>query len=140
MVIAEDWYFWSHRLHIAKAAQRAGYEVALATAQGELQARIEAEGLRYFPIRLDRGSTNPLAEARSVASVTAVMARFRPDVVHLVALADALSKRLSERGRLRWCEEECERERSLHGDGSGAKRTGVWTERYGADGGGASSG
>lgn len=33
------------------------------------------------------------------------------DVVHLVALADALSKRLSERGRLRWCEEECERVR-----------------------------
>lgn len=85
MVIAEDWYFWSHRLHIAQAAQRAGYEVALATAQGALQAQIEAEGFHYFPIRLDRGSTNPIAEARSVASVTAVMARFRPDVVHLVA-------------------------------------------------------
>ena len=26
MVIAEDWYFWSHRLHIAQAAQRAGYD------------------------------------------------------------------------------------------------------------------
>ena len=62
-----------------------GYEVALATAQGALQAQIEAEGFHYFPIRLDRGSTNPIAEARSVASVTAVMARFRPDVVHLVA-------------------------------------------------------
>jgi glycosyltransferase involved in cell wall biosynthesis len=85
MVIAEDWYFWSHRLHIAQAAQRAGYDVGLATAQGDLQPRIEAEGFRYFPIRLDRGSTNPLAEARSVASVTAVMVRFRPDVVHLVA-------------------------------------------------------
>ncbi|MEZ4323712.1 MAG: glycosyltransferase family 4 protein [Polyangiales bacterium] len=85
MVIAEDWYFWSHRLHIAQAAQRAGYDVGLATAQGDLQARIEAEGFRYFPIQLDRGSTNPFAEAGSVASVTAVMARFRPDVVHLVA-------------------------------------------------------
>ncbi|MCB9626773.1 MAG: glycosyltransferase family 4 protein [Sandaracinaceae bacterium] len=85
MVIAEDWYFWSHRLHVAQAAQRAGYEVAVATAAGELQGRIEAEGFRYFPIQLDRGSTNPLAEAGSVASVTAVLARFRPDVVHLVA-------------------------------------------------------
>ena len=35
MVIAEDWYFWSHRLHIAQAAQRAGYDVGLATAQGD---------------------------------------------------------------------------------------------------------
>ncbi len=85
MVIAEDWYFFSHRLHVAEAALRAGYDVAIATAKGELSAEIEAKGFRHFEIDLDRGSTNPLAEARSVASVTRVMARYRPDVVHLVA-------------------------------------------------------
>ena len=85
MVIAEDWYFWSHRRHVALAAQGAGYDVAIATAPGERGEDIRRLGMQHYTITLDRGSTNPLAEARSVASITRVLADFRPDVVHLVA-------------------------------------------------------
>ena len=53
-VVAEDWYFCSHRLHIALAAKDAGFDVAVATRVGRHEDRIQAAGLRLHPIGLSR--------------------------------------------------------------------------------------
>jgi len=39
--ITEDWYFWSHRLPIARAARDAGFEVLVATRVNQYKERIE---------------------------------------------------------------------------------------------------
>lgn len=90
-VVTEDWYFWSHRLPMARAALAAGYDVAVAcrvTAHGE---RIAAEGIRVLPLRrLDRQGRNPWGEARAVAELTALYRRERPAIVHHVAMKPVL--------------------------------------------------
>ena len=43
-LVSEDWYFWSHRLSIARAARDAGWEVLVATRVGNHGERIEQEG------------------------------------------------------------------------------------------------
>jgi glycosyltransferase involved in cell wall biosynthesis len=89
-LITEDWYFWSHRLDLARAARDAGFEVCLATRIREHGARIEKEGIRLFPIRLVRGDRHPLREAASVAELVGLYRRLQPDIVHHVALKPIL--------------------------------------------------
>ena len=45
-VVTEDWYFCSHRLPLAVAAVRAGYEVAVATRITDRRTAIEEAGIR----------------------------------------------------------------------------------------------
>ena len=49
-LVSEDWYFVSHRLPMARAAKRAGYEVHVATRVADYAAAIEREGFILHPI------------------------------------------------------------------------------------------
>jgi glycosyltransferase involved in cell wall biosynthesis len=85
-LVTEDWYFLSHRLPMAKAAQNAGYDVHVATRVGTCSAMIEAHGFRLHPLRWPRGSLNPFARAALCWNVRVLYRRLGPDLVHHVAL------------------------------------------------------
>ena len=48
-LIAEDWYFWSHRLSLARAALRNGYEVIIATRVQSTVRRFWMKVFGLFP-------------------------------------------------------------------------------------------
>ncbi len=96
-VVTEDWYFVSHRLPLAVAAREAGFEVAVATRPGEDRERIEAAGIRFLPLEIDRRGMNPFNEAISVIRLARLLRRERPDLVHLVALKPVLLGNLAAR-------------------------------------------
>jgi glycosyltransferase involved in cell wall biosynthesis len=85
-LVTEDWYFWAHRLLLARAARDAGYEVIVATRVDRLGERIAAEGFRLEPLDWVRGSLNPLRLARDIAMATRLYRRLQPDLVHHVSL------------------------------------------------------
>jgi glycosyltransferase involved in cell wall biosynthesis len=85
-LVTEDWYFWAHRLHLARAARDAGYEVAVATRVGTMRARLAAEGFRVEPLSWKRGSLNPVGLLGDVVTIRRLYRRLRPDVVHHVSL------------------------------------------------------
>ena len=58
-LVTEDWYFWSHRVPIARAARDAGYEVVVATRVQSHGDRIERENFRLIPLGWRRRSLNP---------------------------------------------------------------------------------
>jgi glycosyltransferase involved in cell wall biosynthesis len=89
-LITEDWYFWSHRLELARAAQRAGWEVLVATRVQDHAKRIEDEGFRLLPLRLSRSSWHPLQEILAVLELIRLYRGERPDLVHHVALKPIL--------------------------------------------------
>jgi glycosyltransferase involved in cell wall biosynthesis len=89
-VVTEDWYFWSHRLEIARAARAAGFDVAVATRVAAHGPRIEGEGFTLYPLRLRRSSMNPLRELAAVAELRTLYSRVLPTVVHHVALKPVL--------------------------------------------------
>jgi glycosyltransferase involved in cell wall biosynthesis len=82
-VVTEDWYFVSHRLALAVAAQAAGFEVVVATRVGRHGEAIRAAGLRLVPFGLARTYGNPL---REILALVRLYRRERPDIVHHVAL------------------------------------------------------
>lgn len=85
-VVTEDWYFVSHRLELAIAAKRAGFDVTVVTRCGDRRKAIEDAGIGTVPFAMDRRGLNPLALGREAWSLATVLRRERPDVVHLVAL------------------------------------------------------
>lgn len=89
-VITEDWYFWSHRLDLARAARDAGYDVTIATRVTDHGPRIVQEGFHLAPLNMNRRSRNPLRELTTVAELVGLYRRIRPDVVHHVAMKPIL--------------------------------------------------
>ena len=89
-LVTEDWYFWSHRLPIARAARDAGYEVLVATRLDRHAELIAAEGFKLVSLKLRRSSRNPLREIGSILEIAHVYRREQPDVVHHVALKPVL--------------------------------------------------
>lgn len=96
-LVTEDWYFWSHRLPLARAARDAGHEVLVATAPGALRARIEAEGFRYFPLVLRRRPRSPLQHLAAVRELERLYRRERPDLVHHVSMLPVLAGSMAAR-------------------------------------------
>ena len=89
-IVSEDWYFVSHRLHLAKTAREAGYEVALLSRISKYRERIETSGVKVFDWSLSRRSCNPLKEYRSVFQIFWTIKKYQPCIVHAVALKPVL--------------------------------------------------
>jgi glycosyltransferase involved in cell wall biosynthesis len=89
-LITEDWYFWSHRLDLARAAREAGYDVIVATRVTDHGERIRGEGFQLEPLEMVRRSRNPFREVIAVAELVRLYRRVKPDVVHHVAMKPIL--------------------------------------------------
>ncbi|HXQ51203.1 MAG TPA: glycosyltransferase family 4 protein [Stellaceae bacterium] len=89
-LVTEDWYFWSHRLPMARAARDAGFAVAVATRVAAHGERIRAEGFALHPLGWRRRSIGPLASLAAIGEIASLYRRERPLLVHHVALKAAL--------------------------------------------------
>ena len=86
----EDWVFCLHRLPLACAALRAGYDVAVVTRVRNHGDRITAAGLRLIPLNMARGGMHPWRELRTLLELWRIYRAERPDIVHHVAVKPVL--------------------------------------------------
>lgn len=84
-VITEDWALISHRLHLAKAAIKLGYEVGVVTRVTKYRDMLEALGLKVFHWRLERRSLNPINEILAIIQLWKILSFFQPVIIHAVA-------------------------------------------------------
>lgn len=96
-LITEDWYFWSHRLSLARGARDAGFQVLVVTRVNQHGNLIEKEGFKLVPVSLVRRSRNPLRELRTISQLIRIYRRERPDLVHHVAIKPILYGSLAAR-------------------------------------------
>lgn len=85
-VVSEDWYFLSHRLPMARAARRAGFEVHVATRVTDGEAEIQQEGFVLHPIPFARGSVGVGGMLRTIRALRKLHRTVQPVIVHHVAL------------------------------------------------------
>ena len=96
-LVTEDWYFWSHRLPIARASRDRGFEVVVATRVQSHGDRIAGEGFRVVPLGWRRRSLHPWNETKALIELVRVYRRERPDIVHHIALKPAVYGSLAAR-------------------------------------------
>jgi glycosyltransferase involved in cell wall biosynthesis len=97
-LVTEDWYFLSHRLPMAREAQRAGYDVHVITHVNKGAAAIEAEGFRLHSLVWRRGSINPVAFFSNIRAVRRHYRAINPNLVHHVALQPTIVGSLAAAG------------------------------------------
>jgi glycosyltransferase involved in cell wall biosynthesis len=103
-VINEAYFFLSHRLALARAAQAAGFEVHVAAPadhvwapKGFSTAEIESQGFQFHAIPLSRRGLNPFAELRTLFALTALYWRLAPELVHHLTIKPNLYGGLAAR-------------------------------------------
>jgi len=96
-LVTEDWYFWSHRLPVARAVRDMGAEVLVMTRLNHLEEALKREGFCVIPWRISRGSLNPFREIFVLLQVFRAYRRTRPDLVHHVALKPVVYGGLTSR-------------------------------------------
>src|SRR5579863_1914141 len=89
-LVTEDWYFWSHRLPMARAARDAGFEVAVATRVTAHGERIRQAGFALHPLGWRREQLGPVASLAAIIEIYRLYRHERPLIVHHVALKPAL--------------------------------------------------
>jgi len=77
-----DWYLWNFRRSLALALRAAGHDVLLISPDGEHGRKLQALGLDWRPLPMDRRSLNPVREVGVLLHLVRFLRRERPDVVH----------------------------------------------------------
>ena len=90
IVVNVDWFFLSHRLPVALAAQQKGWDVTIVTADTGQLKTIEAKGLRTVNLPMSRSGMNLLQELNTCWFLYKLYRRHQPDVVHHVAIKTIL--------------------------------------------------
>lgn len=90
VVVNVDWFFISHRLVVALAAQQTGWDVTIVTADTGRLKDIEAAGLKVVSLPMSRSGKNLLQELRVFVFFYRLYKREKPDVVHHVGIKTIL--------------------------------------------------
>ena len=80
----------SHRLSLAKAAKRKGFEVIVLTSLGNHKEAILENGFIFEDIAINRSSINPFSQLVYFFKVVKVYASYKPNLVHHIALKPIL--------------------------------------------------
>lgn len=91
------WYLHNFRLSLATALREAGHEVLLVSPADDFGRRLLTAGLRWLPAPMDRRSLNPLAEARLILWLRALIAREGIELVHGFTIKCAVYASLAAR-------------------------------------------
>lgn len=90
IVVNVDWFFLSHRLPVALAAQKAGWDVTIVTADTGKLNKIEEQGLKVIDLPMSRSGMNIIEELKTLNWLRKLYKRERPDVVHHVGMKTIL--------------------------------------------------
>lgn len=96
-VVNVDWFFISHRLPIALAAQQGGYEIHIATGLTDRLSDLVAMNFVVHPLQLSRGNTSVWSIFKLFVDIYKIIRSISPDVVHLVTIKPVLIGGLAAR-------------------------------------------
>lgn len=90
IIVNVDWFFLSHRLPVALAAQKAGWDVTVVTADTGKLKDIKAKGLKTINLPMSRSGMNIKEELGTMRFLYNLYKCEKPDVVHHVGMKTIL--------------------------------------------------
>lgn len=89
-IVNVDWFFISHRLPIALALIKNGYEIHIACGITDRKNELESLGIIVHPLSISRSGTHFFKELKVINEINTVVNEIKPDVVHLVTIKGAI--------------------------------------------------
>lgn len=96
-VVNVDWFFLSHRLPIAIAAQDLGHEVHIACQFTDKGFELHQYGFVLHELPLARSSTSVFKELKTLVAISKLLMRLKPDLIHSVTIKPVLYAGLASR-------------------------------------------
>jgi glycosyltransferase involved in cell wall biosynthesis len=90
IVVNVDWFFLSHRLPIALAAKKNGYDVTIVSSDTGKSAEIRSYGLKFIEAPFTRSGTNIVQELSIIRFLKKLYRLHKPDVIHHVTLKPSI--------------------------------------------------
>jgi glycosyltransferase involved in cell wall biosynthesis len=85
-----DWFFISHRLPIAVAASKSGFEVHIAASMTGQENILREAGFIFHDIPISRGSAGPFSFFKTMLEIIKLFRAVNPDLVHLITIKPIL--------------------------------------------------
>jgi glycosyltransferase involved in cell wall biosynthesis len=85
-VVNDTSFFLSHRLPLAIAARKAGFEIDLAALDSGGLEEVQAHGIAFHPLAVDRTGINPVRDVRLFCQLLGLIRTLRPVLVHTVTI------------------------------------------------------
>lgn len=85
-----DWFFVSHRLPIAAAAARQGFEIHVATSVTDKAHIIKDSGFILHNIPISRGSAGVFTTFKTFLAIIKIFYKVKPNITHLVTIKPIL--------------------------------------------------
>lgn len=96
-IVNVDWFFISHRLPIALAAVKQGFEVHIACAvTGDIEI-LKKNGIIVHPISLSRSGINISSEFKAFKQLFSAIKLVEPDIIHSVTIKPVLYGNIAAR-------------------------------------------
>lgn len=92
-----DWYLYNFRLSLARRLAELGHPLILVSPDGPYGEKLKAMGFDWRPLPMNRASLNPIAEARLIWHLAALLRREKIDIVHGFTIKPAIYAGLSGR-------------------------------------------
>lgn len=89
-LVAEESYFWSHRLYLARAARDAGFRVYVATHIQDSKERFDVEGFIVCETNFSRSNRGIFKQLQSLWQIRKIVKEIRPDVMHMVGVKSVI--------------------------------------------------
>ena len=88
IVVNANWFFWSHRLPIARALRDAGAKVTIVAGLEDeaLTPKIEQEGFDFLELKINRGTLTPASNLQTLLQLRRIYAEGAFDFVHHVTM------------------------------------------------------
>jgi glycosyltransferase involved in cell wall biosynthesis len=96
-VVNDPAFFLSHRVVLATAAQNQGFDVHVATANGEAVEKILSLGFVHHELPFKRSGTNPFYEAYLLYALYRLYRKVQPSLVHHVTIKPVLYGSIASR-------------------------------------------
>lgn len=77
-----DWYLYNFRLSLLKEMTRRGWDVVAVAPPSSYKEKLEKEGVRFYPIIMDRKGKNPIKDLSLTWHLYKFYKKERPDIVH----------------------------------------------------------
>ncbi len=96
-IVNVDWFFVSHRLPIAIRAQKQNYEIHLITAFTDKFEYLRRNGFILHNLNIDRKSRNIFSSVAYIISISKLLIKIKPDLIHLITIKPLLLAGLASR-------------------------------------------
>jgi glycosyltransferase involved in cell wall biosynthesis len=97
-LVTDDRYFMSHRLPMARAAAKAGFEVHVGTRVKSYGDAIRAEGFTVHDLPWEKLKRSPLDIVRDIWAIRRLYKSLKPDIIHHIALVPVIFGQLAATG------------------------------------------